>query len=90
MATEMCISISSISIFYICTSLLLFISMHRESGHDSEVDPIMKLIWSKVCRGARKELVFSNFRADHFGELDLRAGSLDLRDQKALLGVPPP
>ena len=23
--------------------------MHRESGYDSEVDPIVKLIWSKVC-----------------------------------------
>ena len=75
---------------YIYTSVLLCISMHRESGHDSEVDPIMKWIWSKVCRGTRNELVFSNFRADPFGELDLRAGSLDLRDQKALLGVPPP
>ena len=31
------------------TSVLLCISMHRESGYDSEVDPIMKLIWSKVC-----------------------------------------
>ena len=34
---------------YIYTSVLLCISMHRESGYDSEVDPIMKLIWSKVC-----------------------------------------
>ena len=23
--------------------------MHRESGSNSEVDPIVKLIWSKVC-----------------------------------------
>ena len=34
---------------YICTSVLLCISMHRESGSDSEVDPMVKLIWSKVC-----------------------------------------
>ena len=34
---------------YIYTSVLLCISMHRESGYDSEVDPIVKLIWSKVC-----------------------------------------
>ena len=27
----------------------LCIYMHRESGSDSEVDPIVKLIWSKVC-----------------------------------------
>ena len=32
-----------------CTSVLLCISMHKESGFDSEVDPIVKLIWSKVC-----------------------------------------
>ena len=25
------------------------ISVHRESGYDSEVDFIVKLIWSKVC-----------------------------------------
>ena len=31
------------------TSVLLCISMHIESGYDSEVDPIVKLIWSKVC-----------------------------------------
>ena len=29
------------------TSVLLCIYMHRESGSDSEVDPIVKLIWSK-------------------------------------------
>ena len=34
---------------YIDTSALLCIYMHRESGSDSEVDPIVKLIWSKVC-----------------------------------------
>ena len=34
---------------YIYTSVLLCIYMHRESGSDSEVDPIVKLIWSKVC-----------------------------------------
>ena len=34
---------------YIMTSVLLCINMHRESGSDSEVDPIVKLIWSKVC-----------------------------------------
>ena len=28
--------------------MLLCIDMHRESGSDSEVDPIVKLIWSKV------------------------------------------
>ena len=31
------------------TSVLLCIDMHRESGSDSEVDAIVKLIWSKVC-----------------------------------------
>ena len=31
------------------TSVLLCISMHKESGSDSEVDPTVKLIWSKVC-----------------------------------------
>ena len=34
---------------YIYTSVLLCIYMHRESGSDFEVDPIVKLIWSKVC-----------------------------------------
>ena len=34
---------------YIYTSVLLCIYMHRESASDSEVDPIVKLIWSKVC-----------------------------------------
>ena len=34
---------------YIYTSVLLCISMHRESGFDSEVDHIVKLIWSNVC-----------------------------------------
>ena len=34
---------------YICTSVLLCISMHTESGYDSEVDLIVQLIWSKVC-----------------------------------------
>ena len=35
---------------YVCeyTSVLLCIYMHRESASDSEVDPIVKLIWSKV------------------------------------------
>ena len=33
----------------IYTSVLLCIYMHRESGYDSEVDPVVKLIWSKVC-----------------------------------------
>ena len=31
---------------YIYTSVLLCISMHRESGYDSEVDPIVKYIKS--------------------------------------------
>ena len=33
---------------YLYTSVLLCISMHKESGFDSEVDPIIKLLWSKV------------------------------------------
>ena len=33
----------------ICTSMLLCIYMHGESGCDSEVNPIVKLIWSKFC-----------------------------------------
>ena len=33
---------------YIYTNVLLCISMHIESGYDSEVDPIIKLLWSKV------------------------------------------
>ena len=34
---------------YIYSSVLLCMYMHRESGSNSEVDPIVKLIWSKVC-----------------------------------------
>ena len=34
---------------YIYSSVLLCMYMHRESASDSEVDPIVKLIWSKVC-----------------------------------------
>ena len=37
------------SIYIYSVSVFLCISIHRESGYDSEVDPIMKLIWSKVC-----------------------------------------
>ena len=33
----------------VCSCAFLCIYMHRESGTDSEVDPIVKLIWSKVC-----------------------------------------
>ena len=40
---------SSSIYIYVYTSVLLCISMHTESGYDSEVDPIVKLIWSKVC-----------------------------------------
>ena len=34
---------------YIRSSVLLCMYMDRESGSNSEVDPIVKLIWSKVC-----------------------------------------
>ena len=30
-------------------NMYLRIHMHRESGSDYEVDPIVRLIWSKVC-----------------------------------------
>ena len=33
---------------YTYTSVLLCIYMHRESGFDTEVDPVVKLIWSKA------------------------------------------
>ena len=42
---RLCLASTNISklAWYLC------IYMHRESGSDSEVDPIVKLIWSKVC-----------------------------------------
>ena len=30
-------------------NMYLCIYMHRESGSDYEVDPIVRLIWSKLC-----------------------------------------
>ena len=47
--------------YYICTSVLLCIYMHRESGSEAEVDPIVKLIWSKVCITIYIKISITNF-----------------------------
>ena len=46
---------------YIYTSVLLCIYMHRESGTNCVVDPIVKLIWAKV--GITKAITISITKA---------------------------
>ena len=46
---------------YVYTSVLLYIYMHRESGTNCVVDPIVKLIWAKV--GITKAITISITKA---------------------------
>ena len=43
-----CMYVSIYIYLYVYTSVLLSIYVHRESGTNCVVDPIVKLIWTKV------------------------------------------
>ena len=52
--------------------MLLCIYMHRESASDSEVDPIVKLIWSKVCITNASPTSITNFYHKYYHKHDAK------------------
>ena len=61
MYIQMCTYTHVYTYIYICTSVLLCIGMHRESGTICVVDAIVKLIWAKV--GITKAITISITKA---------------------------